>query len=144
MSTHTEELAELDEHAPHLHGQGAVALRDPRPALGRRAPETAHHGAGEQDVPPDGVQEGAGDEGAQLAVALEVDPPIHEPHDAALGGPGQLREPLALVIGPIRPIRPIRRINQGEGLCTPGGHRIRSPRDDTHGTRGHVARAVQP
>lgn len=43
------------------------------PALERRPPQAREGRDGEQHVPPDHVQEGAGDEAAHLAVAAEID-----------------------------------------------------------------------
>ena len=68
-----EELAELDQHAPHLAGESAIAPREPLIAGEGRAPEPPQPGDVEHDVPPEDLEEDAGHEAAQLAVAPEID-----------------------------------------------------------------------
>jgi hypothetical protein len=86
-----QELAELDEHAAHLDGEGTVAPGDPLPALQGRPAEAAQAGDIQQDVPEQDVEESAGDEPAQFSVPLEVDPPAHGSTMYETGGRGQSR-----------------------------------------------------
>jgi hypothetical protein len=76
-----EELAELDQHAAHLAGERAVAPGDLLVADEGRAAETAQPGDVEHHVPPDDLDEDAGDETAHLAVPPEIDPRGHGPYD---------------------------------------------------------------